>query len=454
MTYSIETSRSNEEISSILLSSNDWSVPSLGEPLNRDELFRRFDSIALANAKASGALSDEFGKAYADSTQFVHNAFDAFEGKIEEDIFDWTFAVPARGEESQGEEYASEVTFFLPLLDPKFGVNSLVRQRTVAYLAPAVIETYKGDEAGTKGALVWTPVYLDPSARRGRQFLENLDTARYRISETAGFIRNSLQAKVMGLGAIMPGLTKSGTTIQQEGLVTTTGHGGTVHILAETVRNVAERQNDSSRIGVLGLGAIGYSSLEVLRENADNLQAKDFIVYDFQPDLMTKAVNSGTAGVATYGAESSADLLVYSDIIVTAVTKPIDLDKVEKDSGVRIDLTGKTIIDDSQPGCFDRDQVEARGGKLIWVVGEDTTQQHAFRRLQGYSFGDGGGLFGDRAVWGCEAEAGSIAMSKSYEAAVSTHVEPEIARKVGKICYEAGIRVSSPLQSFGQPVDI
>ena len=139
---------------------------------------------------------------------------------------------------------------------------------------------------------------------------------------------------------------------------------------------------------------------------------------------------------------------------MTAITERIDLDEEEKISGKPIELFGKTIIDDSQPGCFDRAQVEARGGRLVWVVGEDTSEQQAFKRLGGYGYGEAAGLYGDKAVWGCEAEAGSIAMSRSYDHAVNTQVSSEIARKVGKICFDAGVRVSSPLQSFGQPVDI
>ena len=153
-------------------------------------------------------------------------------------------------------------------------------------------------------------------------------------------------------------------------------------------------------------------------------------------------------------ANDDIGLIRASDIIVTAVTDTIDLDAREQLTGIPIDLSGKIIIDDSQPGCFSRDQVEARGGTLVWVVGEDTTEQNAFKRMNGYNYGDTGGLFGERAVWGCEAEVGSIAMNGSFEFAVTSQVTPEIARKVGKVCFDSGIRVANPLQSFSQPVDI
>ena len=443
------TSRTSEEMSSLLLK-NDWTTPGLKEPLSRDTMLRGLDTISSANAKALGALSDDFEVAYASTEQFVNNAFDVFEKKSETEQFDWAFAVPARGEQTQGEEYASEVTFFLPLLDPKFGVNAMIRQRMVSNLAPTVIEMYKGNEAGIRGALLWTPPYFDPNKRN----IDNVNAARYRVNEAAGFAYNTLGTKVIGLGAILPGITNLGRKITQEGLITTTGHGGTVHLVAETVREVSEQLQKTPRVGVLGLGAIGYSSLQVLRESTDESKAHSFVVYDKDDSRIHKAMQSNERNIPTSPANDAIDLLSKSDIIVTAITDTINLDTEEQLNGKPIDLRGKVIIDDSQPGCFNREQVEARGGHLVWVVGEDTTEQHAFKRINGYRYGEAGGLYGDRAVWGCEAEAGSIAMSGEYEYAVKSSVTPEIARKVGKICFDAGIRVANPLQSFGQAVDI
>ena len=93
------------------------------------------------------------------------------------------------------------------------------------------------------------------------QIVKNTKAAQYRINEAAGVALNILGSKVMGLGAVMPGMTSYGRKIHQEGLVTTTGHGGTVHLVAETVRNVSERLQSTPRVGILGLGSIGYSSL-------------------------------------------------------------------------------------------------------------------------------------------------------------------------------------------------
>ncbi|MFZ1301416.1 MAG: hypothetical protein WAQ27_02445 [Candidatus Microsaccharimonas sp.] len=464
MITSTETPRKSEEVTALLTDSFDWSVPATAEPLHRDNLLNRFDAIALANAQVHGSLPDDFHKAFEASSKFVMTSFDYFENKTESDRFDWTFNVPARGEDSQGEEYASEVTFFLPLLDPKFGVNAMIRQRSVAHLAPAVIETYKGTQEGMRGALVWTPAYvssrlMNDKSQRG----DHIKAAHYRIDEAAGFVRHKLGAKVMGLGAVMPGMTSFGRTIQQEGLVTTTGHGGTVHLVAETVKRVAQEYPRTPRIGILGLGSIGDSAFRVLSENNDSLPVRSFILYDKRHQLVTKALaaNRGATPLIApmmrpYGGdyESEASLLNTSDIIVTAITSRLDLDKMEQKLGRPIDLTGKTIIDDSQPGCFDRVQVEARGGCLVWVVGEDTSDQHYFKRINNYAYGEGGGLSTDRSVWGCEAEAGSIAMTGLYDQAVKTSVNADIARKVGKVCHDIGIRVSNPLQSFGQPVDI
>lgn len=122
--------------------------------------------------------------------------------------------------------------------------------------------------------------------------------------------------------------------------------------------------------------------------------------------------------------------------------------------GKRVNLEGKVIIDDSQPGSFDREQVEARGGSLVWVVGQDTSKSQALHRKGGYNFGETAGLYGKGAVWGCEAEAASIYLEDRQELAVRSHVTPEMAIAIGGLCRSIGVGVASPLQSFGSPVKL
>ncbi len=448
---------SRQERASLLRSLHNWDVPAYGEVLTRDTLLRRFDTIATVadtEGDASAVYRDELSAAYETSVRFVHEAFDAFEGKSEVEPATWAFAVPARGEEFQDEGYASEVTFFLPLLDPRFGVDAMIRQRSVAHLAPTVIERYRGDAAGHSGALVWTPVYFDPMIRYDKRLaLDSVKAAQYRVNEAAHFTRNELGATVMGLGAVLPGLTKFGRSIDVEGLYTTTGHGGTVHLVAETLKAVASDSEKSIAVGAIGLGSIGMQMFKTLHGRDDIANIKTFFVHDLNPALVAEAADVGGEGRPVHAAENAFSLLAQSDLIVTAATTPIDLDALEGVYSQRLDLEGKIIIDDSQPGSFDREQVETRGGSLVWVVGEDTSSQRAFERVAGYQYGDAAGLLGSRAVWGCEAEAGSLALLGRQDLAIRSSVTPEIVRRVGEVCVQAGIRVTSTLQSYGKPVE-
>lgn len=151
---------------------------------------------------------------------------------------------------------------------------------------------------------------------------------------------------------------------------------------------------------------------------------------------------------------SSAEVLRASNIIVTAVTGSIDLDHAEYDD---IDLTGRVIIDDSQPGCFDRRQIEKRGGKLLWVVGEDGSDSHFITRdglyTDGtpYNYGDTSGLHGLHAEFACGQEAAVIARFGAYDRAIAGPVTPEGTQRISALFSDAGVRVA-PFQAYGQPV--
>jgi hypothetical protein len=442
----------------------DWFVPGANDRLDRTVILDRFTAIKDANLQVlggqiAGAEATAVLRDYDASVEFVQHGFDEFEAnEPSAEHFDWAFMVPVRGEESQGNRYASEVTDFLPILDPSHGVGPAALQRTVAHLAPVKIETYQGDDE-TKGMILFTPAYFDPVVRDYRNPLarEMVYGARRRVDEAARLVRQRYGVGLVGLGAVLPGVTQLGRTIKEPGLVTTTGHGGTVHLLAETVEYAAELQDKEPVVGVLGLGSIGRSSLDVLRSKSPDAAtkstlAREYVLYDTDDARVRDAFKSEGYGKIS-GATSEHALLAQSDIIVTAITDTIDLDALEAKHGAPLDLTGKVIVDDSQPGCFSREQVEARGGKLVWVVGADRSDSKFLHRVGGYSYGNESGLYGEDSGWGCEAEAGTLATLHRPDLAVATHVTPEIARAIGAACRQAGIRVASPLQSFGKPVE-
>lgn len=436
----------------VLLRSTDqsWGDDTPHSTESRTPMLRRVRYVYDAITTVTGDPDYSGAQTALEKTEaFIQRSYDTYEGLIESPQYDWVFAVPSRGGEDQSNEYASEVTPFLPLLDPRFGVDSGIREHTVADLAPSVIETYRGkDFDGQKGAIVWTPVDLASTGDRRAQ-IERVAVNRRRINDTAGFVRQRLGATVMGLGAVIPSITQLGKTIKVEGLTATTGHGGTVYLITETVKQVIEQSGRSDKtIGILGVGSIGGASLEVLRSmDADY----SFTMYDSDISRLQIMGQRLEHDSRLKASANEIELLDSADIIVTAINQTIDLDQLEHRYGHEIDLTGKVIIDDSQPACFNREQVEARGGAVVWVVGQDTSKMRTLHREAGYNFGETAGLYGLGAVWGCEAEAAAISLENRRDLAVLQHVTPEIAISIGALCRSIDVKVASPMQSFGRP---
>jgi hypothetical protein len=132
-------------------------------------------------------------------------------------------------------------------------------------------------------------------------------------------------------------------------------------------------------------------------------------------------------------------------VIVSAVTSPVTLSGPEYDG---LDLEGTFVLDDSQPHAVSREDVEAKGGNVAWVIGEDRSEHGALTFAGGFDYG-GWGPVRSNEVWGCEAEAGSIYLQSAPEAAVTKPVTPDAARRIGELCQSSSIG-PAPLQSFGQ----
>jgi len=449
----IAVSDSQSEAVSNLLEKDErqWWTPSVTDALDRSVILERFERIRDANLSVLGAHGVDAAamlEDYERSVIFAHNAFDEFEAPDAslDEKFDWAFMVPARG------RHASEVTDFLPILDASYGATPDQVHRTVAHLAPTKIETYRGND-DIRGMILYTPAYFNASITTDRaRAHQEVMAAQRRVSEAAHLVRQRHAVGLVGLGAVLPAVTQFGNKIKEEGLVTTTGHGGTVHLVSQIVEQAILSRRTESRIGMLGLGSIGSSSLDVLRQSPLRDHIRSFGLYDIDPSAVQRNFHAADTK-PVFTTLSERQLLSQADIIVTAVTDSIDLDEIERRDGRLIDLEGKIIVDDSQPGCFSREQVEARGGKLVWVVGSDQSDSSFLHRESGYTYGNETGLYGEGASWGCEAEAGALATLGLAELAVKSRVTPEIAREIGKVCFDAGIRAAWPPQSFGQPVE-
>lgn len=472
--------RTSEEREAVLAKlksdGGEWiSMPPDYTTFSRDNILTKLDEVRDAVLSETDSDPVEVEEAYKKSQYFTNSSFDFYEGT--KDLgrrIERAFIVPMRStrldndEISSGSGYASESTPFYPLYDPiRFGVPSEIRMRGMYGLPPAILDTYlKSSDDRETGALVLSPVYTDMTRdirsdkESMAQRIRLMEVGAFVLEKTAQFAHLRLGAKVVGLGATLPKITHFGQALRSmngmENMTTTTGHGGTVHMIVETARKVMEDTSIEShgKIGVIGgAGSIGWSSTAT---TLDMIPDHQIISFDINKTRLYGKIGNEGVGHRVSVAESAADILRNTNIILTAITGRINLDDEEyKD----LDLTGKVIIDDSQPGCFDAAQVEAKGGKLVWVVGEDGSSSQFITRdgyyTDGipYSYGSHSGLYGSRSEFACGQEAAVIARSGEYHKAITSEVEPRNVRLISELFYATGVRVAT-FQAFGQRVHI
>lgn len=447
----------------------EWtSIPPDYTNFSRNDLSKKLKEVRKAVLSETDSHLADVDLAYEQSQAFIDSAFDFYEGK--KDLgrkLGRAFVVPMRSDR-RDDNYASESTPFYPLLDPnKFGVVSEIRMRTMYGLPPTILDTYsKSDNDQETGALVLSPMYADmindirPDRDSFAQKIRLLEVGGFVLERTAHFVHKQLGADVVGLGATLPKVTHFGHALRSlEGmdkLTTTTGHGGTVYMIVETARKVMEETSIESNgtIGVIGgAGSIGWSSTVATTEM---LQDHKILSFDINSERLYGMIGKSKLGHRVAVGESAAEVLKETNIILTAITGRIDLDDDEYRG---IDLTGKVIIDDSQPGCFDATQVEARGGKLVWVVGEDAsdskfiTRDGYYTNGKPYNYGDKSGLYGIHSEFACGQEAAVIGKNREFHKAITGPVTPENVRIIGELFRAAGVRVA-PFQAFGHPVHI
>lgn len=359
------------------------------------------------------------------------------------------------------DEYESESHYHIPLASHQFGVDADIRMRSMYGWPPAVIDTYtKSTSRAERGALMLAPLYADMMADLANHPISLNRAVHKALYESIQLARHKLKADIVGLGALLPKITQYGQSMHTmdnfDNLTTTTGHGGTVYLITETVRKVIEETSTKvdNRVGVIGgVGSIGWSSISAIR---DMDPAIELLAYDKRNEVLAERIQSnGYHNVSL--ATGAIDVLNNTNVIVTAITEQIDLDNIDPEKA--LDLQGKVIIDDSQPGCFHREQVEARGGHLVWVVGSDESENKLATRDGrytggiGYNYGDSSGLYGATAEFGCGLEVAAIARTQEYDSAIDKSVRPQDVKRIGALFRATGFTVA-PFQSFGKPVEI
>jgi predicted amino acid dehydrogenase len=425
-----------------------WKPDYNPEHYNRDKQLRKLADVADL-LRADGRVATEtIDRELAESLERTSKTFAIYEGQEAPD-FDGSFAfiVPTRIDRNSA-EYGDEILPYLTILRH---VDNATRQLVLAGTCPWVLDIYGNDGVGKQGAMVFAPVFKN-LMEDAPDLAAALATAHSVIDDTVRFTQERLGVTVAGLGATLPMLTHlatkmMGLKLEVPGLTTTSGHGGTVWLLNETI-NEARNQliiADSDQIGIIGTGGIGRSTADYI---LDGDKAATVNLYD--KDLAKMALVARELG-EKYGpkrvhtAQNIRSLLDHRGIIVSAVTSPIELSDPVFEG---LNLEGTFILDDSQPHGVDRIEVESRGGHVGWVIGHDGTPGGTLTFTNGFDYGGWGPAKRDE-VWGCQAEAGAIYFQSSPEAASMKAVTPESARRIGALCRQSGVSAAQ-LQSFGK----
>jgi hypothetical protein len=201
------------------------------------------------------------------------------------------------------------------------------------------------------------------------------------------------------------------------------------------------------QVTVIGAGAIGTAAADLLL--GDGVTGRVALADTNQGALLRAEgyLQDRHGPRRVILAESVREAIEASDVVLSAVTSPLDLCAIDPDN--TLDLEGKLLLDDSVPGSLDPAEVDKRRGMLSWVIGTDRTPGRAITRLR-FNYGEAG-LVRNGDLWGCEAEMGALALSERSDLVINEPVTPERARTIGKLFAEVGVE-PAPFQRFGRLV--
>ena len=354
-------------------------------------------------------------------------------------------AMPEEVLDDANNRYASEIVQFLPLtrhLDPT------TRQQLFAMMPPFIFESYAPTEDTERGIVVFSPVFPD-MLMGGENFGNSKRIARDIVNDTVGFVNRRYGVDFVGLGAMLPGVTRYGKTIDVEGVETTTGHAGTVWLLSETVKKVssAVQERDGATpesVSVLGAGSIGFAFAEYTLQNDENVSVN---IYDTNEATLARVGHElkerfGDSRVRIV--DSANELALHSRVLVSAVTSRETTQNYDSEL-----LEGLTIVEDSEPGAFPWEEFEAKGARVVGVIGSaHPNPTHRFEREMGLNR-YGGSLAGDRDGYGCELELWSLESTKRRDLRVASRVTMQDVQAISEQMVAAGITVSE-LQHAGK----
>lgn len=394
---------------------------------------------AAADALRRGSQTDNpYDEDFDTTLARIHHAFDLFEGLTYASVdAPFAFVVPGRLTRDEHSTH-NESDNLLPFMRH---LDAPTKQIIWSGMCPFLLDVY-GQRGATAGAMVVVPLTADIAS--DLPFPDAVRTSHDLVRDALVYCRDRLGTSLAGLGALLPKLTNFGRSTSVSGLTTTTGHGGTVALITEMCAALGSL--DGRQVSIVGTGSIGRAAAGMLiHEGVGTLT-----LFDAVPSralaLAERLQSEASAPVEIRAAGSLAEALKVN-LVVAATTSSVCLEG----SSVH-DLSGTTIIDDSQPACFDRAEVESRGGQVLWVVGRDNSPEQSLTKLGywGSPFDYGGsGPASPKDVWGCEAEVHALSRcGVASENALTGPVTTTDVTKIREYLRTAGTGLA-PWQSHG-----
>ncbi len=420
-----------------------------GKGFERDYFQRKFEAT-LAILESKGIPVDPVD--IHRSQDFIEEVFGVYEGTRDPYRQSGSFAFvaatrverkPDYGSEFSACDYRKETVGCIPLL--KY-VDSPSAQRVMVGLPPFVLDYYGEDHQNGGGTMIFSPLFLNllkDSKKNGQNGFEiGLQVAQ----ETSWFAKERLGVKLMSLAALLPKHTGYGAAYSYPGIEVTTGHGGTTWLIADVVRRLLEekRVDDQyvDRLGVLGVGGIGFAAADTLLAQHPDSQVAIFDRHKGVLQQKADTLRERYGNNRVIASPDTASLLRFGGITVSAITKGVDLQKIGLEKG---DLVGRAYADDSQPAAIASEQVEAYGGLHVGVVAEDPTD---FGAVTGTRFNYGGmGPLKLSQAYGCCVEGAVLHYSNNEDLRVTEEITGDKVRKIGALCAEMGFS-AAPLQTL------
>lgn len=399
---------------------------------------QKFRDVAQLLQEQGHLSAEQVEAELATSLTTVERFYDEWTSQDKLGDGSFAFMVPTRAERLNG--FAPEYKPFYPLiqhLGPRLGQLMLVGT------PPFIVDKYHRGENGDnrQGVMLFAPIFGDMMQDLPPEELE--PTFNRAIEDAIVFARDRFGVSSVGLGAILPAVTNFGRSINVEGVKTTTGHGGTIHLINETINAAAQRGSidpDISKIGVIGLGSIGASVASVV---SAEFPGSRLVLNDTNPNKVSRTIEALGLPDSRYEvAETSLGLMAMADckVIICATTTPIRIPEQVYPAEYGLD---RLIIDDSQPTAVN--PIEASnnaGANVVWPIGKSRDKR---LHRESFDYGDLGPI--DKGVWGCEAEA--FATWVNPDLALREPVTPESARRISAAAKNLGISAAE-LQCFGR----